>query len=180
MPLCPILKYPDPFLRLKTLPVQEFNSELSDRAQSMLETMYAAPGVGLAAPQIGWNAQLFVMDTEYWIDHPEEDEIRPPEYHDKDPIIMVNPVITEFSGTFKYDEGCLSFPGVYHTITRPKAISVTYFDLKGRKHSVNVRGSLASVCIQHEIDHLLGKLFIDHMPAEAQKEVDLKFGVIQE
>ena len=147
----PIVLHPDARLKKKSVQVESINDALIKLAEDMMETMYGAPGIGLAAPQIGVLERLIVMDCAK-----KEDE-------EPDPIIMVNPLITAASEEKSvYEEGCLSIPDHFAEITRPELVQVQWVDLDGKQHSQEFDG-LKSTCIQHEIDHLNGKLFIDYL-----------------
>ncbi len=151
MTLRPILIHPDPRLRKVCTPVTTFNAGLRALADEMLETMYDAPGVGLAAPQIGVMQRLLVMDCI------KEHEAAP------EPIAMVNPGITWTSDeTAIYEEGCLSIPEQYAEVARPVRARVRWQDLDGKPQEREFDG-LWATCVQHEIDHLNGKLFIDYL-----------------
>ena len=147
----PIVLHPDARLKKKSVQVEDINDALVKLAEDMMETMYDAPGIGLAAPQIGVLERLIVMDCAK-----KEDE-------EPDPIIMVNPIITASSEEISvYEEGCLSIPEHFAEVTRPELVQVEWIDLNGKQHSEEF-GGLKSTCIQHEIDHLNGKLFIDYL-----------------
>jgi peptide deformylase len=149
-------------LRQKAEPISEINDELLDFADHMLETMYEAPGVGLAAPQVGRSIRLIVVDVAFR----EEDEYGE---RKRDPKIMFNPIITpvEGCGLVEDEEGCLSVPDVFANVSRPEAINLEYQNEDGEIISLtNVDGFLARV-VQHEVDHLNGVLFVDKIsPAE--------------
>ena len=147
----PIVLHPDARLKKKSVEVEKITDALIKMAEDMMETMYDAPGIGLAAPQIGVLERLIVMDCAK-----KEDE-------EPDPIIMVNPLIVASSEEKSvYEEGCLSIPEYFAEITRPEFIQVDWVDLGGKQHSEEFNG-LKSICVQHEIDHLNGKLFIDYL-----------------
>ena len=147
----PILIHPDPRLKKLCAPVAGFGPELERLAENMLETMYDAPGIGLAAPQVGVMSRLLVMDCT-------RDEGATPE-----PMALVNPEITWKSDEQNiYEEGCLSIPGQFADVTRPAEVRVRWHDLKGAPREETFTG-LWATCVQHEIDHLDGKLFIDHL-----------------
>ena len=149
-----ILEVPDPRLKLVSTPVEadEFNDELKTLVEDMFETMYDAPGVGLAASQIGVMQRLFVMDC--------ADKDEAPE-----PMALVNPEIVWASEeTRVHEEGCLSIPEVYEDVTRPDRVRVRWLDRDGAEREAEFDG-LRATCAQHEIDHLNGKLFIDHLGA---------------
>ena len=147
----PIILHPDSRLKKKAVNVENIDDSLISLAEDMMETMYDAPGIGLAAPQIGILERLIVMDCAK-----KEDE-------NPDPFIMINPTITSSSEEKNvYEEGCLSIPEHFAEITRPELIQVEWVDLEGKQHTKEFNG-LKSTCVQHEIDHLNGKLFIDHL-----------------
>ena len=151
--LRPILIHPDPRLKKVAEPVAKIDDEVRALARDMLETMYHAPGIGLAAPQIGVNARLLVMDCARRED--EDASARP--------IAMVNPeVVWSSEEEREHEEGCLSIPEVYASVTRPEAVTVRWRDLDGNEAEATMRGIWAT-CVQHEIDHLNGKLFIDYL-----------------
>jgi peptide deformylase len=137
----------DPVLRQRADEVEEIDDELRELAEEMFETMYTEEGIGLAAPQVGVSKRLFVMDIR-------EDEA--------EPQAVVNPVIIEQSGSERGEEGCLSLPGLIGTVERPACIVMEGLDLDGRPLRIEASDLLAR-CIQHEIDHLDGVLFIDHL-----------------
>jgi peptide deformylase len=142
-----ILEFPDPRLRTKAAPVIEFDAALRTLAADMLETMYEAPGIGLAATQVNVHRQLLVLDVS------EEKN---------QPLTLVNPKITAKDGTQIYQEGCLSVPGIFADVERADRIHVQAQDVDGKPLSFDAEGLLA-VCIQHEMDHLVGKLFVDYL-----------------
>ncbi len=151
MSLRPIILHPDPRLKKACAPVSEFDKGVAKLADDMLETMYDAPGIGLAAPQIGVNAQVLVMDCN-------DKEVEEP-----NPLVLINPlVVWESEETSVYEEGCLSIPDIYAEITRPKSVIVRYYDQLGKQMERDFDG-LWATCVQHEIDHLNGKLFIDYL-----------------
>lgn len=160
-----ILTYPDIRLREISKPVTEFNLELKTLAADMIETMYDAKGIGLAAPQIGELKRLLVIDT-----RPRDEKGQRYKYEEmgelerqvEQPIVLVNPVVVNGEGSTTFDEGCLSVPGFYETVERFNSIEMKYQDLEGNEKIVKVDGLLA-ICMQHELDHLEGKLFIDHI-----------------
>lgn len=142
-----ILNYPDPRLHKVAKPVQEVNAEIRRLVEDMAETMYAAPGIGLAATQVDKHIQLIVIDTTK-----EQNNLQ----------VFINPKIIESSGTKEYEEGCLSVPGVYDMVTRAEKITVEALDANGKTFTLEAEGLLA-VCIQHEMDHLLGKVFVEYL-----------------
>ena len=150
MTVLEILEFPDPRLRTKAKAVTEFNDTLKKLIADMFETMYAAPGIGLAATQVNVHKRLLVMDISE-----EKDQ----------PLVLINPQITIIDhDVAEYDEGCLSVPGFYETVVRPQHISVCAQNSAAESFTMEAQGLLA-VCIQHEIDHLNGKLFVDYLSA---------------
>ena len=150
MALKKILKEPDVILRQKSLPVEKVDEELQKLMDDMIETMYEAPGIGLAAIQVGVPKRVIVMDIS------KKDG-------EKNPMFFVNPEIIEKSNTHcTYEEGCLSVPDQFAEIDRPDKCLVKYLDYYGEKKEIKAEGMLAT-CIQHEIDHLEGILFIDYL-----------------
>ncbi|MEO8598287.1 MAG: peptide deformylase [bacterium] len=148
MPLLNILLYPDPRLHKIAKPVTVFDARLKKLIKDMAETMYEAPGVGLAASQVDVHQQLVVIDTS-----DTQDDLR----------VFINPEILWFSSETKvYDEGCLSVPGVYDGVERPAQVKVRALDADGKPFEVSADGLLA-VCIQHEMDHLKGKVFVEYL-----------------
>ena len=151
MTLRHILLHPDPRLKKLCDPVARITPEIETLAADMLATMYDAPGVGLAAPQVGVLARLFVMDCNKDPEAPH------------DPVVMVNPEITWSSEALNtYEEGCLSIPDHYADVTRPAEVRVRWLGLDGKTHEREFDG-LWATCAQHEMDHLDGKLFIDYL-----------------
>jgi peptide deformylase len=148
MSLLPILRYPDPRLHKVAKPVTVFDHRLKKLVADMADTMYDAPGIGLAASQVDVHEQLIVIDTS--------------ETHD-DLRVYINPEITWTSPEKQvYDEGCLSVPGIYDGVERPARVKVRALDLDGKPFEVEADGLLA-VCIQHEMDHLKGKVFVEYL-----------------
>ena len=165
MAILPIVCIPDPILRETSAPVETFDAELKTLIADMFETMYDAPGIGLAAVQVGVPQRLLVIDLQ----EPAEEGGEPV----KDPRVFVNPEILEESGTLvPYKEGCLSIPEQYAEVLRPDRIKVRWQDANGATHEGEIDGLLA-VCLQHEIDHLNGVLFIDHL-SRLKREMLLK------
>lgn len=147
----PILIHPDPRLKKVCAPVADISDELRALADDMLETMYDAPGIGLAAPQVGVLDRLIVMDCV-------KEEGEAPE-----PMVLFNPeVIASSDEKNVYEEGCLSIPDQFADVTRPKEVEVAWIDRDGKAHQ-QVFDGLWATCVQHEIDHLNGKLFIDYL-----------------
>jgi peptide deformylase len=147
MALLPILEYPDPRLRERALSVGTFDEALGRLIDDMLETMYAAPGIGLSATQVNVRRRLLVIDIS--------------EKHDE-PLVFVNPEILTREGAEKTEEGCLSVPGIFDQVERAAKVRVRAQDRSGATFEREFEGMLA-VCLQHEIDHLDGKLFVDYL-----------------
>lgn len=145
----PIVKYGDPILTQKAEPVIEFNEELKQLIEDMYETMYNAPGVGLAAPQIGISKRIFIMDCSSEKEKPKR-------------VTFINPKIVSTEGSQTGDEGCLSFPGIYFEVTRPQHVVVEAQDVDGQKFTLNV-SNLEARCVCHENDHLDGELYIEYL-----------------
>ena len=164
MAILKIFKYPEEVLKKVAKPVQSVNAELGKLASDMLETMYAAPGVGLAAPQVGHSVRLIVIDVRLRDEDGRVDEsvLTELEKQIPMPLVMFNPVITKKEGKESFEEGCLSVPGFYETVQRAAYVEAKALDRDGQEFDVKTDGLLA-VCIQHEIDHLEGKLFIDRL-----------------
>ncbi|OJH45563.1 peptide deformylase [Paracoccus sp. SM22M-07] len=162
MSLRTILIHPDPRLKKVAEPIARITPEIETLAADMLATMYDAPGIGLAAPQIGVGARIFVMDA-----------TRDPEA-ERAPIVMVNPQITWTSEALNtYDEGCLSIPDQYADVTRPAELRMEWLGLDGKTHDQEFDG-LWATCAQHELDHLDGILFIDHLSAIKRQMITRK------
>lgn len=159
-----ILKFPDPRLRNKGVAVTEVTPELKKLAEDMLETMYAARGIGLAAPQVGQSVRLLVIDTRPRDEDGNIDESAMTELERQvpQPLVIFNPEIIVAQEKTTYEEGCLSVPGFYETVERSKYVEVKYLDINGQEQVIKTDGLLA-VCLQHEMDHLEGKLFIDRL-----------------
>ncbi len=150
-----VRRYPDPRLRKVAAPITSFDDQLKALVARLLDTMYADHGVGLAAPQIGLPWRLFVTDHHAGL------EDREPA-----PQAWINPRITASSGSMTNEEGCLSVPGIYAKVNRPSQITVCWQDLRGQEHEACYdadQGDFLAVVIQHEYDHLEGRLFIDHL-----------------
>jgi peptide deformylase len=155
MAIRPILEVPDPRLREISKPVEQFDRDLRALVADMFETMYAAPGIGLAAIQVGVPLRVLVIDLQ----EPLEEDGEPV----KDPRVFINPEILEHSDQeVPYNEGCLSVPDQYAEVDRPDRIRARWRDLDGKVHEETIEGLLAT-CLQHEMDHLNGVLFIDHL-----------------
>ncbi len=158
MSILTILRFPDERLRTKAAPVAEVTDEIRTILDNMLETMYAAPGIGLAATQVNIHQQIVVIDIS------EEKN---------QPYCFINPIITQADGEEVSEEGCLSVPEYYAEVKRANAVTVKALDRNGESFTLNAEGLLA-VCIQHELDHLKGKLFVDYLSPLKQKRLRKK------
>ena len=166
MALRDILIVPDPRLKQECEEVAEVNDEIRELLDDMLETMYAAPGIGLAAPQIGVMKRVVVMDVS-------DDKEKP------QPLKLVNPeIIWESEDTSVYQEGCLSIPEQYADVERPAEVGLRYLDENGKEHEIEADGLLAT-CIQHELDHLDGILFTDYLSALKRNMIPKKVQKLQ-
>lgn len=162
MTIKPLIILPDPILRQVSTPLDTVNDEAQRLADDMLETMYDAPGIGLAAIQIGVARRMLVLDVSK-------------EGEDKTPLVFINPEIVKASDARSvYEEGCLSIPDYYAEVERPAEITVRYVDRDGKEQTIDANGLLAT-CLQHEIDHLNGVLFIDHISKLKRDMVIRKF-----
>ena len=153
-----VLHFPDPRLRNKALPVDAVGENIGQLSRDMLETMYAEKGIGLAATQVGVPKRVVVMDLSEGKDSP---------------MVLVNPEIKEKSGSEEMEEGCLSVPGFFETVRRAEQVVFQYLNLEGEEMEIRADGLLA-VCVQHEIDHLDGKLFIDYLSPLKQQRLRKK------
>lgn len=158
MALLPILRFPDPRLRKVAAPVTKIDDGIRRLAADMAETMYEAPGIGLAATQVDVHKQLIVIDVSE-----EKNELR----------VFINPQIVASEGLAVGEEGCLSVPGIYDKVERAERLTVRFLDLDGEARELAAEGLLA-VCIQHEIDHLQGKVFVDHLSILKQTRIKAK------
>ncbi len=159
MAVLEILEFPDSRLRTKAKPVKRVTARIRSLIDDMFETMYAAPGIGLAASQINVHERFLVIDVS-------EDK--------SDPLVFINPEITVLDPQLgEYDEGCLSIPGFYETVCRPLKISVTALDREGASFTRELDGLLA-ICLQHEVDHLDGKLFVDYISSLKRQRIRKK------
>ncbi|MBK8115046.1 MAG: peptide deformylase [Candidatus Accumulibacter sp.] len=147
MPLLPILRFPDPRLRKVATPVAVIDQGIRRLARDMAETMYEAPGIGLAATQVDVHQRLIVIDASE-----ARDQL----------LTLVNPEIITREGVQVCEEGCLSVPGIYDKVERAEHVVVRYLDLEAREQTIEAAG-LLSVCLQHEIDHLEGRVFVEHL-----------------
>jgi peptide deformylase len=151
MALREVVQFPDPRLKLVSKPITQITDEIRQLAHDMIEVMYDEPGIGLAAPQVGASVRLFVIDTE-WSD----------EEVGRNPLVVINPEISEREGRITWDEGCLSVPDYNAVVERDAKITLRGLDLDGNPIVERAEG-LRAVCIQHEVDHLDGILFIDRI-----------------
>ena len=163
MALLDILEFPDARLRTKAKPVQQVDGRIAQLADDMLETMYAAPGIGLAASQVNVHKRLIVIDVS-------EDK--------SSPLVLINPEIVAREGEIETNEGCLSIPGFYEPVDRFLAITVEAVDREGNPFSIDAKELLA-VCIQHEMDHLEGKLFVDYLSSTKRQMIRKKLLKLQ-
>ncbi|MBB3315250.1 MULTISPECIES: peptide deformylase [Rhizobium] len=162
MTIKPLIILPDPLLRQVSKPIERVDADFQRLADDMLETMYDAPGIGLAAIQIGVPRRMLVIDVSR-------------EGEEKQPLVFVNPEIVASSDERSvYEEGCLSIPDYYAEVERPATVTVNYLDRDGKEQTVQADGLLAT-CLQHEIDHLNGVLFIDHISRLKRDMVIKKF-----
>ncbi len=160
-----IVVYPDKRLKLISKEVEVFNGALHDLLDDMYETMRAKNGVGLASIQVGVDQRVLIINVPLEVEDGEHDQPK------ENTLEMVNPVIVEKEGTEKFQEGCLSIPGVYEDIERAKHVKVEYFDRDGNRQSIEDDGFLA-VAMQHEIDHLDGKVFIEKLSYIKRKKFE--------
>ena len=158
MPLLPILRFPDPRLKKIAEPVHEIDDSIKQLVRDMAETMYEAPGVGLAATQVNVHKRVIVIDIS--------------EAHDQ-LFVLINPEIIKSQGTQVCEEGCLSVPGIYDKTERSESVVVRYFDLEGQVKTQEADGLLA-ICFQHEIDHLEGKVFVERLSLLKQMRIKAK------
>lgn len=163
MALLSILHYPDQRLHTVASPVKEVNAEIRKLIDDMAQTMYAAPGIGLAATQVNVHKRVIVVDIS--------------ESHDK-LMVLINPRIIALDGAGEREEGCLSVPGIYEKVTRAERVTVEALDRNGKSFTLHADGLLA-VCIQHEIDHLEGKVFVEHLSRLKQTRIKIKLQKLQ-
>ena len=155
MALLPILRYPDPRLHTAAAPVTEVDEEIRRLAADMAETMYEAPGIGLAATQVNVHKRVIVIDVS----------------EDRSQLLtLINPELLSASGTEEGEEGCLSVPGIYETVQRAERVKVRALGLDGKPFELEADGLLA-VCIQHEMDHLIGKVFVQYLSTLKQNRI---------
>ena len=158
MPILNILRYPDARLHKLAAPVTVFDEGLKKLVADMAETMYAAPGIGLAATQVDVHKQVIVVDVS-----DRRDSL----------VVLVNPEIVEATGESDIEEGCLSVPGIYELVQRAERVKVRAHDQNGKAFTLEAQGLLA-VCIQHEMDHLQGKVFVEHLSQLKQQRIRAK------
>ena len=159
MALLEILEFPDPRLRTKAKPVKSFDKKLQTITENMLETMYQAQGIGLAATQVDIHQAIIVLDVSEEADSPQ---------------VFINPSVVSTEGPdFEFEEGCLSVPGFRDMVTRPEKVTIKAYDIKGVEFKKECEGLLA-VCIQHEMDHLQGKLFVDYLSSLKRQRIRKK------
>jgi peptide deformylase len=158
MAILPIIRYPDPRLHKKAAPVAVVDEGIRKLARDMADTMYCAPGVGLAATQVDVHKQVIVIDIS--------------EAHD-DLLVLINPKILDAKGKSDCEEGCLSVPGIFEKVTRAEWVKVQALDIDGKAFHVETDGLLA-VCIQHEMDHLKGKVFVEYLSQLKRKRIVAK------
>ena len=164
MSILNILHFPDPRLRQKAAPVAEVNDDIRTLVDDMFETMYDAPGIGLAAVQVNVLKRVIVIDLSEEKNQPQ---------------CFINPEIVDSRGHEKMEEGCLSVPGIYEPVTRAKDITVRFLDRDGKQQELTVDGLLA-VCIQHEMDHLDGKLFVDYLSEMKRNRIRKKMEKVRQ
>lgn len=170
-----IFTYPAPILKKIAKPVTEFDAELHLLVKNMLFTMYHAPGIGLAAPQVGASIRMFVLDI--WYDREKftladgSEEYRLSEFA---PMVFINPVFKNKSGEIIHEEGCLSVPGIYEDVKRAELVTIEFQDMFGEHHELEA-DELLSVCLQHENDHLDGIVFIERLSFLKKQLLEKKF-----
>ena len=158
MPLLPILRFPDPRLKTLAVPVAKIDDSIRRLARDMAETMYEAPGIGLAATQVDVHKRLIVIDASET-----RDQL----------LVLVNPELVERDGVQFCEEGCLSVPGIYDKVERSERVVVRYLDLDGKTQTI-VSDGLLAVCLQHEMEHLQGKVFVEHLSLLKQARIKAK------
>ena len=158
MTILAILHYPDQRLHTIAKPIKEVDATIRQLIEDMAQTMYDAPGIGLAATQVDQHIQLILIDTSH-----EKNQLR----------VFINPKIIAKSGEKDFDEGCLSVPNVYESVTRAERVTVEALDENGKKFTLKADGLLA-VCIQHEMDHLLGKVFVEYLSPLKRNRIKTK------
>ena len=167
--------YPSGILKKKAKPVENFNDELRLLIKNMLYTMYKAPGIGLAAPQVGVSKRIFVIDKDY-----EKTKVSSADgtekviYSNFNPLVFINPVLEVYGEDSTREEGCLSVPGIYEQVKRKKMVKVNFLDMYGNEKEIK-DDSLLSICIQHENDHLDGVVFLERLSLIKRKLLTKKF-----
>jgi peptide deformylase len=164
-----IYTYPAPVLKMIAKEVTLFDDELTCFVQDMTKTMYLSRGIGLAAPQVGKSIRLFISDIDFEFDEEDEEVVL-----QANPQVYINPKIIHKEGESVQEEGCLSFPGIYEKVTRSEIITMEYQDITGNVHQVQASG-LQSICLQHELDHLNGIVFIEKLSPLKQSFLKRKF-----
>lgn len=170
-----IITYPAPILKKIAPAVTEFNDELHKLIKDMLFTMYHAPGIGLAAPQVGASIRMFVLDI--WFEREKitlADGSVEYRYSEFNPMVFINPVFINKSGEVIHEEGCLSVPGIYEDVKRAELVTIKYQDMFGDHHEIDA-DELLSVCLQHENDHLDGIVFIERLSFLKKQILEKKF-----
>jgi len=158
MPLLPILRFPDPRLKTVAAPVEKIDDSIQRLARDMAETMYEAPGIGLAATQVDVHLRVIVIDSSET-----RDQL----------LVLINPELVDSEGVQVCEEGCLSVPGIFDKVERAQRVVVRYLDLQGIKQTVAAEGLLA-VCLQHEMEHLEGRVFVEHLSLLKQTRIKAK------
>ena len=158
MPLLPILRFPDPRLKTVAAPVEKIDDSIRRLARDMAETMYEAPGIGLAATQVDVHLRVIVIDSSET-----RDQL----------LVLINPELEDSEGVQVCEEGCLSVPGIFDKVERAQRVVVRYLDTQGQKQTVAAEGLLA-VCLQHEMDHLEGRVFVEHLSLLKQTRIKAK------
>ena len=158
MPLLPILRFPDPRLKTVAAPVVKIDDSIRRLACDMAETMYEAPGIGLAATQVDVHLRVIVIDSSET-----RDQL----------LVLINPELVDSEGVQVCEEGCLSVPGIFDKVERAERVVVRYLDVQGKKQTVAAEGLLA-VCLQHEMDHLEGRVFVEHLSQLKQTRIKAK------
>jgi peptide deformylase len=158
MPLLPILRFPDPRLKTVAAPVEKIDDSIRRLARDMAETMYEAPGIGLAATQVDVHLRVIVIDSSET-----RDQL----------LVLINPELEDSEGVQVCEEGCLSVPGIFDKVERAQRVVVRFLDTQGQKQTVAAEGLLA-VCLQHEMDHLEGRVFVEHLSLLKQTRIKAK------
>ncbi len=158
MPLLAILRFPDPRLKTVAAPVEKIDDSIRRLARDMAETMYEAPGIGLAATQVDVHLRVIVIDSSET-----RDQL----------LVLINPELEESEGVQVCEEGCLSVPGIFDKVERAERVVVRYLDVQGKRQTVAAEGLLA-VCLQHEMDHLEGRVFVEHLSLLKQTRIKAK------